>query len=230
MLLAIDTSTRFAGVALADVEQVVACRVWRSRTNHSAELMPAAAQILKDHDTPPSSLRGIAVALGPGGFSALRVGLSVAKGLAAACSLPLVGVGTLRLEAFPYLGSGMPVCAMVEAGRGEVAAAVFGPEETDVIEERICPPEELLALFSGPTIFCGEGAAARVPLIRERLGKQALIVDPAVPASRLWSLAAIGWQRIASGDIDEPAGLQPNYLRMPSIGVAKRRDQTTQAS
>ena len=129
MLLAIDTSTRFAGVALADVEQVVACRVWRSRTNHSAELMPAAAQILKDHDTPPSSLSGIAVALGPGGFSALRVGLSVAKGLAAACSLPLVGVGTLRLEAFPYLGSGMPVCAMVEAGRGEVAAAVFGPED-----------------------------------------------------------------------------------------------------
>ena len=230
MLLAIDTSTRFAGVALADVDQVVACRAWRSRTNHSAELMPAAAQILKDHDTPAAALSGIAVALGPGGFSALRVGLSVAKGLAATCSLPLVGVGTLELEAFPYLGSGMPVCAMVEAGRGEVAAAVFGAEEADVSEERIWPPEELLELFSEPTIFCGEGAAARVSLIRERLGKQALIVDPAVPPGRLWSLAAIGWQRIASGDIDEPAGLQPNYLRMPSIGVAKRRDHTTQAS
>ena len=230
MLLAIDTSTRFAGVALADVGQVVACRAWRSRTNHSAELMPAAAQMLKDHETPAAALSGIAVALGPGGFSALRVGLSVAKGLAATCSLPLVGVGTLELEAFPYLGSGMRVCAMVEAGRGEVAAAVFGPEEADVSEERICPPEELLELFSEPTIFCGEGAAARVSLIRERLGKQALIVDPAVPASRLWSLAAIAWQRIASGNIDEPAGLQPNYLRMPSIGVAKRRDHTTQAS
>ena len=230
MLLAIDTSTRFAGVALADVGQVVACRAWRSRTNHSAELMPAAAQMLKDHETPAAALSGIAVALGPGGFSALRVGLSVAKGLAATCSLPLVGVGTLELEAFPYLGSGMPVCAMVEAGRGEVAAAVFGPEEADVSEERICPPEELLELFSEPTIFCGEGAAARVSLIRERFGKQALIVDPAVPAGRLWSLAAIGWQRIASGDIDEPAGLQPNYLRMPSIGVARRRDHTIQAS
>ena len=230
MLLTIDTSTRFAGVALADADQVVACKAWRSRTNHSAELMPAAVQILKENDTAPASLSGIAVALGPGGFSALRVGLSVAKGLAAACSLPLVGVGTLRLEALPYLGSGMPVCAMVEAGRGEVAAAVFGPEESAVTEERICPPEELLELLSGPTIFCGEGAAARVSLIRERLGKQALIVDPAVPAGRLWSLAAIGRQRIASGDIDQPAGLQPNYLRMPSIGVARRRDQTTQSS
>ena len=230
MLLAIDTSTRFAGVALADADKVVACRAWHSRANHSAELMPAVAHILKDCDIAPGALTGIAVALGPGGFSSLRVGLSVAKGLAATGPTPLVGIGTLRLEAMPYLGSGMPVCAMVEAGRGDVAAAVFGPGEGEVSEERICPPQELLESFSGPALFCGEGAAVWASLIREQLGKQALVVAPPVQAVRLWALAALGWERVASGDFDDPAELQPNYLRMPSIGGPKRRDRRVQAS
>ena len=230
MLLAIDTSTRFAGVALADQERVIACRAWYSRVNHTGELMPAVAQILKDHDLAPGALRGIAVALGPGGFSSLRVGLSVAKGLAAAAAVPMVGVGTLDLEARPYLRAGLPVCAMVDAGRKDVATAIFGPGGARTSEQRICPPEELLESISAPTLFCGEGVVPWVSLIRERLGGNALIVDSLTPASRLWSLAAMGRERFDAGETDDPVDLQPNYLRMPSIGVAKRRDQTPQKS
>ena len=81
MLLAIDTTTRSASVALHDGTHVVASRSWRSVVNHSAELMPAIVQVLKSRDTTPRSLDAVAVALGPGGFSALRTGLSVAKGI-----------------------------------------------------------------------------------------------------------------------------------------------------
>ncbi len=81
MLLAIDTSTRYAGVALADEERVVSCRVWYSNMNHTMELMPQIAESLEAQDIDVASLEGVAVALGPGGFSALRVGMSVAKGL-----------------------------------------------------------------------------------------------------------------------------------------------------
>ena len=240
MLLAIDTSTRFAGVALAEEDRVVAARTWFSRVNHSAELMPAVVQILKEQGITPKDLRGIAVSLGPGGFSALRVGLSVAKGLAAAEGLPLAGVGTLEMEAQPYRGAGLPVCAMVDAGRSDVAYALFGADGTPAGEEEICPPEELLdslllnpaSLDSvpGPTLFCGEGTAPWTSLIKERLGGAALVVETPTPAARLWSLGLLGLKRMESGETDEPATLQPNYLRMPSIGGARRRDHRVQGS
>ena len=118
MLLAIDTSTRYAGVALADDQRVIAARTWYSTANHTTELMPAVAQLLQGRATAVQDLEGVAVALGPGGFSALRVGVSVAKGLAAAGGLKIVGVGSLDLEAFPYAGSGLPVCSLWRLDEG----------------------------------------------------------------------------------------------------------------
>ena len=128
MLLAIDTSTRYAGIALADENRVVSIRAWYSVVNHSKELMPGVQQALKERDITPSQLDAVAVALGPGGFSALRVGLSAAKGLALIGGSPIIGVGTLDLEAFPYRDTGLEVCTLLDAGRGEVASALFAPD------------------------------------------------------------------------------------------------------
>ena len=243
MLLAIDTSTRYAGVALADSGRVLSCRSWYSAVNHTSELMPAVAQTLEGAGLTVSDLDGIAVALGPGGFSALRVGMSVAKGLAMASGKPLVGVGTLDLEAHPYLDSGLPVCALLDAGRGEVASAYFqiGPgnvpvpvPETDadakgqrVREDLICDPEELLSGIDERTLFCGEGVQPHAELIRERLGRRGVVVGHS-PVSRLGSLVELGRQRLESGERDDVATLQPYYLRMPSIGGPKRRDRVPQ--
>ena len=234
MLLSIDTSTRYAGVALSDEERVVSCRLWYSRVNHTAELMPAVAQLLEHHGIAvrgsARELEGIAVALGPGGFSSLRVGLSVAKGLAVASGLPLVGVRTLDLEAHPYLETGVAVCAMLDAGRKEVATARFDSRGDPAGEETICPPDELLDSISETTQFCGEGVAPWVSLIKERLGPMALVMASPSPGIRLWSLAAIARERLAAGRTDDPASLEPNYLRMPSIGQPKSRDRRRQVS
>ena len=251
MLLAIDTSTRYAGVALADSGRVLSCRSWYSAVNHTSELMPAVAQTLEGAGLTVSDLDGIAVALGPGGFSALRVGMSVAKGLALASGKALVGVGTLDLEAYPYLDSGLPVCALLDAGRGEVASAYFqigpgtgpgtGPgleteteTETDtnakgqrVREDLICDPEGLLSGIDERTLFCGEGVHPHAGLIRERLGRRGVVVGHS-PVSRLGSLVELGRQRLESGESDDVASLQPYYLRMPSIGGPKRRDRVPQ--
>ena len=160
MLLAIDTSTRFAGVALADGDRVVATRSWYSSVNHTAELMPAVVQLLKSHAVAVKDLEGVAVALGPGGFSALRVGISVGKGLAAAGGIPILGVGSLDVEAFPFSDCGLPVCVFLEAGRGEVASALFRPDGQRARDDRVTPPAEVLAEIGEPTVFCGEGIAA----------------------------------------------------------------------
>ena len=227
MLLAIDTSTRYAGVALADEERVVSCRVWYSNMNHTMELMPQIAESLEAQDIAVASLEGVAVALGPGGFSALRVGMSVAKGLAMTGRTKIVGVGTLDLEAFPFLDSGLPVCALLEAGRNELASANFAPGGERTKEDIICPLEEILETITEPLLICGEGLHGRTQQIKEMLGHLAVVVQPSL-AARLWSLVTIARQRLESGQADDLADLQPYYLRMPSIGGPKIRDRKVQ--
>lgn len=230
MLLAIDTSTRYAGVALAGDDRVLSARCWYSLVNHTAELMPAVSDTLKSRGLTPRDLAGIAIALGPGGFSALRVGMSAAKGLALATKKPLAGLSTLELEAFPYFGSELAVCALLDVGRKEVASARFGADGQRARDDIICPPEELLSEFTQSTLFCGEGVAPWAGLIKERLGPLAVVVSHWSPASRLWSLVELGRRKLAAGDTDDLVTLQPYYLRMPSIGGPKRRDWAPQQS
>lgn len=254
MLLALDTSTRYAGVALADADRVVAVRAWHSTVNHTAELMPAVAQLLENAGVKVGQLEAVAVALGPGGFSALRVGMSAAKGLALAAHLPVIGVGSLDLEAFPYItpdptpgldsNSGLKVCALLEAGRNEAASALFNPRGERLREDRVGPLEDLVEELStelllapvepppgpaGPVIVCGEGVGPWAEELTAKLGPAAVVCQP-LPANRVWALAALARRRLAAGEVDDPATLQPQYLRMPSIGTPKRRDGTPQRS
>lgn len=229
MLLAIDTSTRYAGVCLRDDQRVVASRSWHSPRNHTRELLPAIQQVLEQAGVSLDSLKAIAVSLGPGGFSALRVGMSVAKGMAFSLGLPMVGVRTLELEAYPYAPIGLPTCPMLDVGRGEVAAALFLPAEEGwrkVIEEAIWEPEGLVESLSNEgyrqVVFCGEGVQGKEAFGREALGGAALVVLPYNPASRLWALAEIGWTRYYGGQLADVANLQPFYLRRPSIGAPPR--------
>ena len=248
MILAIDTSTRSASAALSDGERIVAGRSWHSLVNHTTELMPAVSQLLDSRGVRPHDLEAVAVALGPGGFSALRTGLSAAKGLAMAVRIPIIGIGSLDLEAFPFRDSGLPVCALLEAGRGEAASALFTPDGTRVREDGITGPDELLEEISamsfdrlrtngwnetngwnGLTLFCGEGMPPWAEGIREALGARAALCHTP-PSARAGSLAALAWERLERGDTDSLDALQPHYLRMPSIGVPKRRDRRVQAS
>ena len=221
LLLVMDTSTRCAGAALWRGGEAVASLSWRSAGNHTRELMPAIQRLLEMARAAPGDLTGLGVALGPGGFSAVRVGMSTAKGLALPLALPLVGVGTLELEAYPYAGLGLPVRPLIDAGRGEVATALFGGPQADwrkLEEERVVSLEALAASVSGPTLLCGEGAQSRAGHLREVLGDRAVLVEGYTPASRLWSLGAIAGLRLSRGEADAPNLLQPMYLRRPSIG------------
>ena len=248
MLLAIDTSTRYAGVALysaptPDTGRVLASRCWYSTVNHTTELMPAVSQILGSHNLATADLTGIAVALGPGGFSALRVGMSVVKGLAVTAGKPVIGIGTLDLEAHPYLNAGLPVCSLLDAGRNEVASAWFGREGQRIRDDTLSTAQELAdelveELLPGPegeqpenskTLFCGEGVINWGELIRDRMKSRAMVIESS-PATRLWSLCQLGWKRLAEGEVSDLASLQPLYLRMPSIGGPKRRDWVPQGS
>ena len=230
MLLAIDTSSRFGGVAIADADGVVVdARLWRTGMNHTAQLMPAVADSLRATGQTVANLDGVAVALGPGPFSALRVGVSVAKGLAMAANRPIIGIDTLALEAMPYLTPDGIVCAWLDAGRREVAAAWFDASGARVQDDAIADPSDLLerepALPAGALLYCGEAAIARRDDIRnarrDAAGRPAA-VTPWNSAIRLWTLAATGVCRQQVGDTDDLAAVQPYYLRMPTITAARQ--------
>ncbi len=241
MLLSIDTSSRYGGAALSTVDgHVVEARMWRSTANHTAQLMPAVAGLLSARGIRAAELTAVAVALGPGPFSALRVGVSAAKGLAMAGGFPIFGVDTLLLEAWRYLertALGQPpvesgVASWLDAGRNEIAAGVFGVGGNRTTDDRVAPPADLLDRDTNcpsATIYCGEAAWARREEIAARGGGDIpSVVMPWTPADRLWALADVAGRRMGKGTPDDLATLQPYYLRMPTIGAPRRRDPVRQ--
>ena len=143
MELCIDTSTRYASVAVSRDGAIAAQLSWRSARNHSVELVDALRLVMDRADAAMDDLDAVFVARGPGGFSALRVGISFAKSLAMATGAPLVGVGTLDAEALPYLGSGRPVCAVIEAGRRALYVGVYDPGMSGGAERNGLPRRRL---------------------------------------------------------------------------------------
>jgi len=223
--LAIDTSTRYAGIALSDGEKTLIELTWRSEQNHSVELLPTIQTTMERLTLDVGQLTGLVVATGPGNFSALRVGMSTTKGLAMALGIPLVGISTLELEAFPYLGTGMLVCPVIDARRGQVALALYdGARVTDPVVKgpMLATLEEICSLIETPTLFCGEGLHVIAEPLRQNLGHKAIITHNSPPTRRPAVLAYLGSQRLKRGEVDDPAALQPTYLRGPSITAPKR--------
>lgn len=228
MELSIDTSTRYASVGLSERGQPVEELTWRSDRNHSVELAPAIRELLRRRRVDISGLCAIFVAAGPGGFSALRVGMSTAKAFAAAAGTPLVSVNTLDVEASPYLGLGGPVIALIGAGRRRLYAGSYGlaaqPEYT------VVDRDELPSMIQGNSIICGEAVLDTVSTLQEQISDGARLAASPPPTRRAGVLAELAYRRWQSGHIDEPASLQPNYLRSSQIEVADRaRARKTQS-
>jgi len=225
MLLAIDTSTAQTGLALYDGVRVAAELVWTSRLNHTRELAPALSGLLERAGAKVDALQAIGVAIGPGSFTSLRVGLAFAKGLGLARGLPLVGVPTLDVVAAavpvaidPSTGSGQShrLAAVLQAGRGRLALVWYRPSEGGWQAEgpaQVTTAEELSEKIRRPTLVCGELSEDE----RHRLGrkfKNVRIASPAQCVRRPGLLAELAWARWQAGQIDSPAALAPVYLHV----------------
>ena len=222
--LVIDTSTRYGAAAIwrDGLSRVVS---WRSRNNHTAELMPAVRWLTDAEGIAPDALEGIVVSVGPGGFSALRTGIGVAKGLAVAWSIPVAGVSTLEASAYPYRATAERICAVLPAGRGVVAWALYGMSNgswSALSEEQVSPIPDFAAAHSdatqsGATLFCGESAADVVDILCERMGGDARFVTEPAPLARLAGTAELGAALLASGAATGASAIAPRYLRSPRI-------------
>ena len=224
-LLAIDTSTRHAGIALAKDGEVIEY-LWRSEQNHGAELLPAIERLLGDVGASFSDIDRVGIATGPGGFSALRVGLATAKGFALPRDLPIVGISTYDLEAMPNWPPSGPLVAVIDAGSSGLAWARYEPpsESTNVTlpaahrrEVGVAPPVGLADAMPVDARFCGEA----VERLADVVSADRLLGDGA-PTRRPADLATMAAARLEAGDTDDPAALAPDYARAPSITTPAR--------
>ncbi|UCE97694.1 MAG: tRNA (adenosine(37)-N6)-threonylcarbamoyltransferase complex dimerization subunit type 1 TsaB [Dehalococcoidia bacterium] len=224
MYLAIDTSTDNASLAIIERGLILAELNWFSRQNHSVELMPNLNQLLDETKTNLKSTEGIIVAIGPGSFNGLRVGLSTAKGLAFSIGVPLVGINTLESTAYQYQECEIPICPIFNAGRGEIATAIYQYQKDKwltIIDQQITTIDKLIMHITKKTIFCGEPTTADIEKLKGQLEQKAKIASPASRLRRAAFLAELGIKRIEAGNHDTPANLQPIYLRQPPITQPK---------
>jgi tRNA threonylcarbamoyladenosine biosynthesis protein TsaB len=212
-LLALDTSTDQAGVAVRHDEQV-ATLAWQAGRNHTVQLLDQVHRLLGLAGLEPGDLGGVVVAIGPGAFTGLRVGMSVAKGLCMALDLPLAGVSTLACAATTALACDRPAIAAVAAGRGRLAWAVYerGPDGEPI---EIAPPvngapAELAAAIAhiGNPILTGE-LGTHADLFRQA---GAIVLPAELRVRRPEALLALAAPRFAAGTTDDPVTLEPIYL------------------
>ncbi|GAB4520876.1 MAG: tRNA (adenosine(37)-N6)-threonylcarbamoyltransferase complex dimerization subunit type 1 TsaB [Anaerolineales bacterium] len=214
MLLALDTSTRYSGVALYEEGRVLLEYTWQSANYHTEHLAPMVAQALAQVGAPVGALSGVAVALGPGSFTGLRIGLAFAKGLALACHLPVYGISTLAVLAAAQPPDDLPLLTVLQAGRSRYAVqtAAWMDDAWQLQDEpQIFTLPALLAHAAQPCIVCGElhadarqALSANAPLARLR--------SPAACLRRPAFLAELAWARHNRKQTDDPASLNPIYL------------------
>jgi len=226
MQLAIDTSTNTTSLALVQDSAMLTELTWQCEQNHSVELLPHLADLLCQAGASIQSISGIIIARGPGSFNALRVGVSTAKGLAFSLGIPIVGISTLEAEAYQHNEIDLPICPIFNAGRGEIATAIYQMKDNEwqrIIDEHITTVEALCSQITAKTLFCGEFVASITEELKKRLKQKAIISSSPATSRRIGSLAELGQKRLQAGDYDSPATLNPLYLRRPPITQRKHR-------
>ena len=223
MILAVDTATRWTSLALHDGKSVISEIGWYAVNRQTVELAPTVHDMLQKTGIAPGDLKALAVAIGPGSYTGLRVGLGFAKGLALAQNLPIIGINTLEVIVAGYGVNDenlhmVPVC---EAGRKRVCAALYRwysrrgwqvKREADIYDW-----ETLIADMPERTRFVGEISAEARSLIRQ--SDKSLRADtPAAGVRHAAQLAELAWTRLKKRDIDDAASLTPIYLREPGGG------------
>jgi tRNA threonylcarbamoyladenosine biosynthesis protein TsaB len=214
MLLAIDTSTRVIGVALYDGVQVISERIWLSQDYHSVELAPAVQDVLTHSNIKVSQLEGVAVALGPGSFTGLRIGLSLAKGMALASHIALLGVPSLDILAVAQPLMDIPMAAVLRAGRNRLAVGWYRVKSSawkPIGSLEMLSGEALAEKIQETILVCGELSEEDRQTLRRRR-RDVILASPARSLRRPSYLAELAWRRLNAGKLDDPATLAPIYL------------------
>ena len=224
MILGIDTSTVVSSVAIASNDKLLAEITIQTRHTHSETLMPHIQQVLNLAGVKKEALDGVAVSIGPGSFTGLRIGLATAKGLAYALQCPLLGCLTLEALAYHFMVPGVLIGTLMDAQKGNAYIAFYAWENGKLAEKLpICVrsmPEILkyAASLQGPVVLTGDLVQ------KEWKGKDDLplhiqLAAPHLCMPRAANVALLGLGRLQKGEEDNLMDLEPFYVRRSEAEV-----------
>lgn len=231
-ILGLDTSSAMGSVGLISDEELIGEYTLGVERTRSERVMLVIAQVLKDAGLSPSQLDGIAVTLGPGSFTGLRIGVVTAKSLAYALRKPVAGFSTLEVMAENFRYSEGLICPIIDARRGQVYSGVYRYDPRDwrlkrLREDMAVDLRELFKELEGykeRLIFCGDGALRFGSLILERFGSRAFLPSSAAMVIRGGMLAELGLKAILRGErLSDAFTLKPLYLRRSEAELRHER-------
>lgn len=208
LLVAIDTSTDTAGIGVHDGERFAEL-VWPAGRTQTTSVLAELDAMLARLGRAASEIGAVAVAIGPGTFTGLRVGLSIAKGLVLAQDVALIGVPTLQIAASPFLEAGVDVLTVLPAGRGRVVSATFAANNTTEAPRNLGFAEFVDYADHARRLVVGELTREQRAALAER---GVALASAAASIRRPAVLASIGYARWQTGEVDEAASLEPLYV------------------
>ena len=229
-ILAIDTSTPLAGIAIAVDEQIVAESLLNTNRTLSARLVPEIERLLVTAGLEIADIDLFASSIGPGSFTGVRGGVATMQGLALAVGKPCAGFSSLAMLAMNFSLSTTLVCPMLDARKSELYAALYDCSSaipSPRINDCVLPPAALLDLIAAatgePVIFLGDGAVRYHDQIAERLGDQALFAPFPLHIPHAANGVFLALQASQRGELREPSQLLPVYLRASDAELMKSK-------
>jgi len=222
MIFAINTSTPQFSIALMKEEGVLIEEyiVSPGRKNFRA-FMPVVHSIFESSGSIIGELKAIIVAMGPGSFTGLRVGLSVAKGIAHGLQIPIIGVSSLESMATQLSYTSYVLCPMISSRSGEVFTALFRFDHEHrmirITEDGSLSLKALVPRIDGPTLFIGNDFDKQGCSIKDLIGEKAFLAPPHLWNLRASAVAALGLKRFLNNDFDDIRDLVPAYMKPPDI-------------
>lgn len=229
-ILAVDTSTPLASIALAVDEQVVAESLVNTNRTLSARLVPEIENLVATSGLTLADIDLFAASIGPGSFTGVRGGIATIQGMALAMGKPCAGFSSLAMLAMNFTFATSLVCPLLDARKSELYAALYecsSPLPSPRIAECVVPPaaffDQIAAITGQPVIFVGEGAVRYHHQIAERFGDQAIFAPFPFHSPRAANGAFLALHASLRGELLEPSQLLPLYLRASDAEIMKSK-------
>lgn len=217
LLLAIENSGPCGSVALVSGNGCLAEYSLTSQKTHSKRLLATIDQLLRETDNSIFSIDAIAISLGPGSFTGLRIGLATVKGLCMAAEKPLIGVSTLDALAMQLPHQSRQVCAVLDARKKEIFAACYKTDHDGLprrtMEPAALSPETLAGRITEETLFIGDGIQLYGQFLAEKLGPLFKKISPVLFFPRAGAIAAVALHLYSRNEFLDPLSAAPLYIR-----------------
>ena len=226
IVLGIETSSTCGSVAVVQDRKVLGELFFNTGTKHSTKIVPSISNLLSTVELDKADLEGIAVTSGPGSYTSLRIGISIAKGLAYSLDIPLIGISTLQCVAFNSIISPHLICSLIDARKGELYSALFRyntGELERISEDQIVSIDYLCSTIDEKTVLIGDGLYLYKSTFVDKINGLVLFAPEHLYYGRASSCAILGIDNFKKAKRDEVNTLVPKYIRQADAELLDKR-------